>query len=325
MGLKVGFIGVGAIAETHINILSKIEDVELVAFCDIDKKKAEKCAQRFGAKAYFDHHQMLEKEDLNALYICIPPFAHTDQEIIAAKKKINLFIEKPVALSLEKAKEIEKAVLKNNIICSVGYVVRYLDLVEKMRQMIEDKRIVLASGRFHCSPWSAPWWTIKEKSGGQLVEQATHVVDLLRFLLGEPDKVYAQFLPTLNKKKEYNIDDASQVSLHFKNGTLAVITSTCIGTERGKEGIGVELLSRGMEIHLLGWDTLRTYSPSHFEEQNSTSNMYELENKAFIKAIQEGRPSLIRSSYSDAVKTLQITLLAEESGKTGEAYSISGT
>lgn len=322
MSLKVGFIGVGRIAQIHMDILAKMKDVDLIAFCDIEKEKAREYAQKFGGKAYSDHYQMFKKENLDALYVCVPPFAHTDQEIIAAERKINLFIEKPVALALGKAREVEKAILKNTIICSVGYVVRYLDLVEKIKRLIKDKKITLALGRFHDFPYSPSWWKIKKKSGGQLVEQATHVVDIFRYLLGEPDRVYAQSFQALNKREEYDIDDASAVNLHFKNGTLGVVSSSCIGTGRGKEGIGVELLTSGMELHLLGWSVLKIYSSSHLEEWKTTCNMYELEDKAFIKAIRNNDSSPIRSSYSDAIRTLQITLLAGTSTKTGKVYNI---
>jgi len=110
--VRVGFIGCGGIANLHMNNLSRIEGVELVAFCDVDEGRAKAAAERFKGNAYTDHRKMFEREQLDAVYICIPPHAHTDQEILAAQAGVAIFVEKPVARTLDKALEILEAIKK---------------------------------------------------------------------------------------------------------------------------------------------------------------------------------------------------------------------
>ena len=106
--VRVGFVGTGGIAtEFHLPALKEIEGVEITALCDVAKERAEEAATAFGGRVYGDHRRMLDEEDLDALFVCLPPFAHTDAELIAAQKKIHLFVEKPIALDMEQGIEMQ--------------------------------------------------------------------------------------------------------------------------------------------------------------------------------------------------------------------------
>ena len=93
MEIRVGFIGCGDIAEVHAERLARIEGVRLAAVSDIDPRRAEEFARRYGGAAYGDYHEMLEREELDACYICIPPYAHTDQELLCAEHGVHFFVE----------------------------------------------------------------------------------------------------------------------------------------------------------------------------------------------------------------------------------------
>ncbi|HDD34326.1 MAG TPA: hypothetical protein ENG30_04150, partial [Thermofilaceae archaeon] len=84
--LKIGFIGCGGIARAHANRLVRFSDVELVAFSDIAVGKAEALAHKFGGRAYSDWREMLDRENLDIVFICLPPFAHQDEVMVAAEK-----------------------------------------------------------------------------------------------------------------------------------------------------------------------------------------------------------------------------------------------
>src|ERR687889_130939 len=99
MPVRVGFVGAGGIAGAHMNALEKVENAQIVAFADVDEARADRAAERFGAKAYTDYKEMFANEELQAVYVCVPPFAHTDAEILAAQRKLSVFVEKPVALT----------------------------------------------------------------------------------------------------------------------------------------------------------------------------------------------------------------------------------
>ncbi|MEA1965048.1 MAG: Gfo/Idh/MocA family oxidoreductase [Candidatus Aerophobetes bacterium] len=307
--VRVGFIGTGRIAKRHMNKLTKIKDAELVSICDISREEAQKTAKKYKAKFYTEYREMLEKEDLDALYICIPPFTHNDQEIIAANKGINLFIEKPLTLDINKACQIDKVIREKGIISSVGYVYRYADIVNKVREEINGKKIAILLGYYLCPMRDIHWWRIKDQSGGQIVEQSTHLFDLARYLIGEVDKVYAQAFQGLMKDiKNYTIDDASCANLRFKNSTIGNISSACT-LSQGRDW-GINLIGRGFRIDLLLSSHLLKIVNEEKREIMMKIDPYQAENEAFIRAIKEENPNYIRSSYADALKTLKLTLAA---------------
>jgi len=110
MSVRIGFIGVGGVAQGHMQNLSSIGDAELVAYCDLELDRAQQAAEEHGGRAYRDFEKMLDNEQLDALVICTPPFAHGDIELAACEKGLHMLIEKPVALSTELAPQIQQAI-----------------------------------------------------------------------------------------------------------------------------------------------------------------------------------------------------------------------
>ncbi|MCD6472895.1 Gfo/Idh/MocA family oxidoreductase [Candidatus Aerophobetes bacterium] len=307
--VRVGFIGTGRIAKRHMEKLTNIKDVELISMCDISKEEVQKTAKKYKAKFYTEYQEMLEKEDLDALYICIPPFTHNDQEIIAANKGINLFIEKPLTLDINKACRINKIIQEKGIISSVGYVYRYSDIVNKAKEEINEKKIAMLLGYYLCPMRDIDWWRVKNQSGGQIVEQTTHLFDLSRYLIGEVDKVYTQaFQGLMEDIENYTIDDASSVILRFKNSTIGNISSACT-LSQGRDW-GINLIGKGIRIDLLLSSHLLRITNGGKKEMVMKIDPYQAENETFIKAIKEGNPKYIKSSYTDALKTLKLTLAA---------------
>src|SRR5207247_687289 len=94
---RVAFVGSGGIAESHLSGLSKHPDVQLVAFCDVNRERAEEVAARYGAQAFTDAAEMMDAVAPQAVYFCLPPFAH-GAELQAVERGIPFFVEKPVAL-----------------------------------------------------------------------------------------------------------------------------------------------------------------------------------------------------------------------------------
>ncbi|TET11749.1 Gfo/Idh/MocA family oxidoreductase [Candidatus Aerophobetes bacterium] len=313
MKVKIGFIGTGRIAVRHMKKLAKIKDTELACVCDVDGKEAQKVAKAFGTKSYVEYQEMLDKEKLQAVYICLPPFAHGDQEILAAEKGINLFVEKPLALNLEKAYQINEVIEKNGVISSVGYVYRYSDIVNRAKKELKKRKIALVLGHYFCPlRHDVPWWRNKNESGGQIVEQTTHIFDLARYLVGEVDKVYGQkFNGLMEDMENYSLDDASCVNLHFENGAIGSISSACI-LSHGREW-EINLIAKGLKVDLLLSSRLLKINNGKEKKIRMDIDPYQAENEAFIKAIKEDNPKIISSPYSDALKTLKLTLAANAS------------
>ena len=189
--VNVGFIGVGGIAQPRLENLDEIDDVSVIAACDIDEEAARQAAEPRDAAVYTDHERMYEEsgDELGAVYICLPPFAHTTQETMAAERGIHFLVEKPIALSLEKAHEIEEAVDENEIMAHVSYESRYNPHTEYIKEVTEDRQLALIDSVVRGPVPGTPWWGVKEESGGQIVEMSTHQFDLIRHIAGEVERV----------------------------------------------------------------------------------------------------------------------------------------
>jgi len=232
--VKIGFVGCGGIAGAHMARLSKIRGVELVAFCDTVKEKAAAAAGSYGGQFFTDFRLMLEKFSLDACFICVPPFAHGEMELLCVEKGIPFFVEKPVALDLETASKIDRAVEKRKLTTGVGYVLRAYDTVERGRAILSRERIGLVRGKyFGCVPGAGRgWYSQKSLSGGQLVEQATHTVDMMRYLAGDISEVFGYSFEGINRKlyEKYDVEDASTTVMRFASGVIGNLSCTWLWT-----------------------------------------------------------------------------------------------
>ncbi|MGQ9554639.1 MAG: Gfo/Idh/MocA family protein [Anaerolineae bacterium] len=319
--IRVGFLGAGGMGQHHLKAVAQMPEVRVVAVCDISATLAEAAARRYEAHPYQDHHDMLEKEDLDALYVAIPPFAHSDAELIAAKKGIHLFVEKPVALTLEKAREVRAAIQRSGIISAVGYVLRYYQAPTLMRHFLADKAVaMIVVTRWGGVP-GTPWWGVMSRSGGQLVEQTTHQVDLVRYITGkEITSVYADYaLRVMSGRENWDIPDVYSLAMKLEDGTPVSLTTACTMYRGGGQST-INFLLDGYLVEM----QLTKISTSP-EANSDLDGEYGEEidiDRAFIDAVRLNDRALIRSTYADAVKTLAVTLAANESARSGRPVKV---
>ncbi|MDH7568213.1 MAG: Gfo/Idh/MocA family oxidoreductase [Armatimonadota bacterium] len=322
MSVRIGFVGAGGIANAHLKNLEQIPDAKLVAFADVDAARAQNAADRFQAKAYTDYHEMLDKEQLDALYVCVPPFAHYDAEILAAKKGIALFVEKPVATTLAKAREIERAIADAGVISSVGYHWRYFDTTDRMREILADRPVGMLLGYWIGGMPGVSWWRVLEQSGGQMVEQTTHIFDLARFLCGEVEEVYAQYATrTLHEVPNFSVWDVGTATLRFSSGVVGQVATSCMVKKGGK--VGLQVFARDVAMDMSSGRLSITWAdrdqPEVLEPQLPATLH---EDQVFVAAVKSGNASAIRSSYADGVKTLAVTLACNESAQSGRPVKV---
>lgn len=311
MAVRIGFVGSGGIAGNHMRQLATLGNAQMVAFCDIVRDRAEAAAKQYGGKAYTDYREMYEGETLDAVFICVPPFAHTDQEVLAAERGLALFVEKPVAVALEKAEEIEAAIERHGSVSSVGYHFRYMTSTQKAKEILRDREVGLARGSWVGGMPGVHWWRVIGESGGQMVEQTTHIFDLARYMLGEVTSVHAAARTGLmTDVEDYDVHDASVTDLTFESGAIASITSACIVSAGGR--VGLDLYTKEVTLRI-GSGNLEILWPGRTEILQSGNNPYLEEDEAFLVAIESGDRSKILSPYADAVRTLKVTLAANRS------------
>lgn len=321
MAIRIGFIGTGGIAGAHFNTLSRIEDARLVAFCDLDKGRVEAAARRFEGQAYSDVRRMLQTETLDAVYICLPPHAHKDAEILAAQAGCALFVEKPQANSMKTAERIASAIEEAGVISSVGYHFRYHDATERARKMLAAKNaapISLANGFWQGGFPGVSWWRRMDQSGGQLVEQCTHIVDLARYLAGDITRVFCVSAQREMHKQfpDSTVPDVTALTVEFASGAVGTMTTTAI--LGGVGNIGLDLMAHNTSYQLRG-NSLEVQMQGGESQSFQGSNNATLdEDRAFVQAVKTGKRLGIKSTYNDGLKTLAVTLAANQSAKTGK-------
>src|SRR5262249_16812162 len=281
---------------------------------------AEKQASRFGARAYDDFRPMLEKEDLQAVYVVVPPHAHVGAEIQAAQKGCALFVEKPVANSLGTAREIQQAIEKAGVLSSVGYHQRYQESTDHARAALQGKTIGMVMGYWMGGMPGVPWWRRLEQSGGQFVEQTTHIFDLARYLVGDVEEVYANATTrALRDVENFNVTDVGAANLKFTNGAIGTIHNCCLLKGFGYM-TGLSVITQDLVVELLGGCKL--IEAGKRTEIASRNDPYRTEDQIFLEAIRTGNPSAIRSSYADAVKSLAVPLPVNGSHQTGKPVKV---
>ena len=314
--VKVGFIGAGDNAGGHMEQVNGIEGTKIVAVCDVVKERAVERAAEYEAKAYTDHRAMLDQVEVDALYVSVPPFAHTDAELIAAEKGVHLFVEKPVALTLEKALEINRAIERAGVLSCVGYQLRYLETVDRAKQFLQGRTVAMVTSNRWGGVPPTPWWKVMAESGGQLVEQTTHLVDMIRCLTGEIVEVYANYaLRTLHDVEGFDIPDVGALCFRFESGAVGSLTTSCALNEGG----GVIDLNILVKDAVLKWGVESiSADPGEYPELEAEAAPAPSIDAVFIEAVRTGDGSRIRSPYCDALRSLDVTLAANRSAREGK-------
>jgi predicted dehydrogenase len=319
--IRVGFVGTGNITRRHFGALERLrERAEVVAVCDVVEERAQQAAAPFGAKAYLSSYEMLSRERLDALYVCLPPDAHVDQELAAAQRGIHLFVEKPLPLDLKKAEAIARAIAASGTVSAVGYHWRHFSHTQALKERLAGERVGMALGYFLNILPGSPWWRVGSRSGGQVVEQAIHIFDTSRYLLGEAERVWADYSLRGNQDEPgFDQDDVYTVNVRFRSGVVANYQVCCILHRRYQVGLEVlcknrvyRLRERELEVDdAEGVRTIELENDAGFDE-----------NVAFLDAIERGDRSAVRSDYADALQTQRLVMAANESAQRGEPVAL---
>jgi UDP-N-acetyl-2-amino-2-deoxyglucuronate dehydrogenase len=249
--LKFAFLGCGRIARKHAEVLSALANAEIVAVCDVNKERAKNLGEKIGKPYYFDYHQMLSREEIDVVNILTPSGMHAGHCIdIVKKHKKHIVCEKPMALTITDADRMITACEEQGVKLFVVKQNRYNLPVMKLREAIEEKRfgkLVLGTVRVRWSrtqeyydrdDWRGTWaW-----DGGVLANQASHHVDLLEWMLGEPVEVSAM---TATRLVEIEAEDTAIAAIRFASGALGIIEATTATRPKDLEGSVSILGERG--------------------------------------------------------------------------------
>lgn len=218
--MNVGIIGLGKMGLLHTGILNTLDDLNITSFADKENLLTKYMKTAFPqASIYNDYIDMIDREDLDVIYITTPSFSHLPIMKSCVQHNVNFFVEKPLTKNLDEAKQICSSLKSNNLIHSVGYNVRFNDTFSKTKSLLDSKILGeishVKSSMYVSSIFSKPpgWRFNKKKSGGGvLLEFGCHLVDMLLWYLGRIDNVKGT-----TKKVYSDVEDFAHMDIEFTN------------------------------------------------------------------------------------------------------------
>jgi len=337
--LNFALIGCGRIAPKHVDSLTSgaVSGAKLVAVCDTDFGRAEAIAKKHGLKAFADRFEMLDKmgSEIDVVSILTPSGLHAQHTIDVAGYRKHVVVEKPMALTLQDADTMIGACDEAGVRLFVVKQNRYNLPVKKMREALEAGRfgkLVLGTVRvrwcrkqeyYNQDAWRGTW----AYDGGVFANQASHHVDLLQWMMGDVESVFAK---TSTALVNIETEDTGVVILRFKNGALGVIEATTATRPKDLEG-SISILGETGSVEIGGfavnemkvWNfTTPTPEDTQVLEKyrNNPPSVYgfghtEYLNKV-VESIREGRSALVGGL--EGRKSLELISAIYESVETGK-------
>jgi len=248
--IRVGFIGSGGIAGTHIKWLKPVQGVEVVALSDVSKDAMKRQIQAHeldGVKTFTDYKQMLKMKDLDAVSVCTPNWLHYKPTVDALRAGKHVIVEKPMAMSAREAKVMCDAAKKARKVLTIGFQQRFRPSTQFIRRVIDEGKLgqIVYCRAQALRRRGIPSWGVfgrKElQGGGPLIDIGVHILEVSHYLMGKPTPVTASaacYTYLGNKKpdatapwgdwdyKTYNVEDLAAGFIRFHNGATLSIEAT---------------------------------------------------------------------------------------------------
>lgn len=309
---RLGLIGAGWIAGLHLEALARIDRTELVGVVSGTGAGAATIADRWGGTVYEQAAAMLDDAKPDVVYVCVPPFQAVAIGELLVARGIPFLTEKPLAAAdgdgpVRLAGAIERA----GLVVAVGYHLRALDIIPEVRARLLASPPGLVVAQWLDSTPGPSWWGLAAQGGGQVVEQATHLYDLARHLLGEAEVIGA----TSNRDPQgspsgVDVADASAVVLRFEGGAIGSfansrrLASGVISVQIASDGL-LTTLAKG-QLSQGDWH-VRFETEDGATELHASRDPYEVQAVAFLDAVEAGDPTGALSTYADALRTDRLT------------------
>lgn len=238
---RVALLGCGRISKNHFEAIDRIDGLDLVAVCDTDAERAKEAGTRWNVPHFTSYERMLSESNADVVTIATPSGLHADQGVMAAEAGKHVVMEKPMAISLTGADALVHACDKARVQLFVVKQNRLNPPVQLLKRAVDRNRfgrIYMASCTVH---WArpqeyydqAPWRGTWEFDGGAFMNQASHYVDLIQWLMGPVESVMAK---TATLARRIETEDSGVAILKFRSGALGTIEVTMLAYPRNLEG-----------------------------------------------------------------------------------------
>jgi UDP-N-acetyl-2-amino-2-deoxyglucuronate dehydrogenase len=336
--IRIALLGCGRISRNHFDAISKVDGLVLTAVCDSVEERARTAGEQNGVPWFTSHQKLLEQAACDAVAICTPSGLHPAHGISAARAGKHVICEKPMAITLSSADELVQTCDEAGVQLFVVKQNRLNPPVQLLKRAIDKGRfgrIYLANTTvrwtrpqeyYDQAPWRGTW----EFDGGALLNQASHYVDLVQWLVGPVESVSAK---TATLARRIEAEDTGVAVLKFRSGALGVIEVTMLTYPRNLEG-SITILGEKGSVKIGGTAVNRVehWTFSEYDDDDkrveaantSPPNVYGFGHEGYYRNVLavlrgEARPD---TDGRAGRKSLELILGMYESAKTGQDVSL---
>jgi len=330
--LRFGIIGCGGLGKGHLNNLVKMDDVEVVALCDVDEEQFTKATDtNLGAGAkldtssfhlYTEAEKMLAEEKLDVVVVALPTYLHAKYSIMALDKGLHVFCEKPMARSVEECQAMIDAAKRNNKLLSIGQCVRFDFTYNLIKEAYESGKYGKLQ-RLELTRYSMPpiwgwenWYMDFEKSGGAALDLHVHDVDFVNYLLGRPDAVRSQAIHTNS-----GFDSISTQYIYKDGPVVHTIGDWSLPNSHGFSPSHFAVFEKAVITKGERNPKICPVDGDAFEVERGDADPYYDEMVYFIQCIKEGKLNDIVPMESTK-QSIEIVMAEMESSKTGQDVAL---
>jgi len=336
--IRIAIVGCGRISKNHFGSIEQHQDnIELVSICDVQQDVLSEYEAKYKVKGYLDLEQMLENEKLDLVAICTPSGIHADQTEICAKYRVNVMTEKPMATRWNDGVRMVKVCDDAGVRLFVVKQNRRNSTLQLLKRAIEEKRF----GKIHMVHlnvfWTRPqeyydqakWRGTWEFDGGAFMNQASHYVDLLDWLIGPIDKVQAMMSTT----RDIEVEDTGVLNIKWRNGTLGSMSVTMLTYPKNLEG-SIAILGEKGTVRVGGvavnniqhweFDETKDYDEEVKEANYQTTSVYGFGHPLYYNNVVEVLRGNIEPETDgrEGLKSLEVLIAAYLSARDGQTISL---
>lgn len=336
--IRMAIVGCGRIAKNHFGSIDKHQqDIELVAVCDTDPSHSAPYAERYDVPAYVRMDDMLKRHKPDLVVLCTPSGLHPEQTVLAARHGVNVMTEKPMATRWADGVRMVKACDEAGVQLFVVKQNRRNTTLQLLKRAVEEKRF----GKIHMVHlnvfWTRPqsyydqakWRGTWEFDGGAFMNQASHYVDLLEWLIGPVDKVQAMVSTT----RDIEVEDTGVLNVRWRNGALGSMSVTMLTYPKNLEGSITILGEKGTvrvggvavnDIQLWEFDEPRDYDAQIQSANYETTSVYGFGHPLYYKNVVDVMRGVAEPETDgrEGLKSLELLIAAYLSARDGKTVSL---
>lgn len=337
--IKIAVVGCGRISKNHFGSIEQHKnEFELAAICDIDPVVLSEHAEKHKVPAYRDMEEMLEKERLDLVALCTPSGIHPDQTVLAAKRGVHVMTEKPMATRWNDGVRMVRACDEAGVRLFVVKQNRRNTTLQLLKRAVTEKRF----GKIHMVHlnvfWTRPqsyydqgngWRGTWEFDGGAFMNQASHYVDLLDWLIGPVEKIQAMMSTTRN----IEVEDTGVLNVKWRNGALGSMSVTMLTYPQNLEGSITILGEKGAvrvggvavnDIQIWQFEEPQDYDHQIQSASYETTSVYGLGHPLYYKNVinvlrGDANPE---TDGREGLKSLELLIAAYLSARDGNTVSL---